>query len=354
MRLKSFFAGNVASALSQARQELGPEAMLIHSRKAAPEARHLGECEVVVAAAQASGAQAEACPADLSSEVADLRREVERMAAAVARSSLLTSARNLPSTALARVFSALVSAELDAELAHDLVSRLRAAAVPEKRDQLRRALAVELESRFRVDSQLGRSPEGPRVVALVGPAGCGKTMTLVKLAVQFGLTARRPTQLISMDNFRTAAAEQLRAFATILGVGFQSLETAGALAQAIEEHRHKDLVLIDTPGHGPRDLDGSAELARFLATHPAVDTHLVLTASMKSADLSHAVDRFEIFQPRKLLFTKLDETETFGPIVNEAARTGKALSFLANGQQIPEDLKPATAKRIVELVLNGK
>jgi len=354
MKLKSFFAGNVASALSQARQELGPEAILVHSRKAPPEARHLGTCEVVVAAAPGSIEQAEASPTGLSSEVAELRREVERMAAAVARSSLLTSTRNLPSTALARVFSALITAEVDAELAHELVSRLRAAGVPEKREPLRRALVAELESRFRVDSRLGTSAESPRVVALVGPSGCGKTMTLVKLAVQHGLTARRPTQLISMDNFRTAAAEQLRAYATILGVGFLSLETTAALAQALEEHRHKDLILIDTPGHGPRDLDGSADLARFLASHPAVDTHLVLTASMKSADLSHVVDRFEIFRPRKLLFTKLDETETFGPIVNEAARTGKPISFLANGQQIPEDLEPATTKHIVELVLNGR
>jgi flagellar biosynthesis protein FlhF len=354
MRLKSFFAENVSSALSRARRELGSEAILVHSRKAPPEARHLGECEVVVAAPPQLPAAAEANPRDLSGEMAELRREVERMATAVARSSVLCSARNLPSGKLARAFTALVTSEVDAELAHDLVSQLRAAGVADTREQIRRALAAELEKRFQVDGRLGRGAEGPRMVALVGPCGAGKTMTLVKLAVQYGLTARRPTQLISMDNFRTAAAEQLRAYATILGVGFQSLETVGALAQALEEHRHKELILIDTAGHGPRDLDGSADLARFLATHPTLDTHLVLTASMKSADLSHAADRFEVFRPRKLLFTKLDETETFGPLVNEAVRTGKPISFLASGQRIPEDLEAATAKRVVELVLNGK
>jgi flagellar biosynthesis protein FlhF len=72
---------------------------------------------------------------------------------------------------------------------------------------------------------------------------------------------------------------------------------------------------------------------------------------MKSADLRRVVDRFEVFRPRKLLFTKLDETETFGPILNEAVRTGKPVSFLSAGQQIPDDLEPATPDRILELAL---
>jgi flagellar biosynthesis protein FlhF len=143
----------------------------------------------------------------------------------------------------------------------------------------------------------------------------------------------------------------LRSYASILGVGFQALETPCALAQAIEEHRNKDLILIDTPGHGPHDMDSAMDLARFLAGRRDIESHLVLTASMRSADLSRVVDRFEIFRPQKLLFTKLDETEAFGPILNEAARTGKPVSFLTAGQQIPEDLEPATKERILNLVL---
>ena len=113
----------------------------------------------------------------------------------------------------------------------------------------------------------------------------------------------------------------------------------------------KDLILIDTPGFGPKDMDAAEDLARFLAGRPEIDTHLVLTASARSADLKRVVDRFEVFRPRKLLFTKLDETGTFGPILNEAVRTGKPVSFLAAGQQIPDDLEPATADRILELAL---
>ncbi len=131
------------------------------------------------------------------------------------------------------------------------------------------------------------------------------------------------------------------------------LETTAALAQAIEENRSKDLILIDTPGLGRPDMDAAAGLARMLATRTDIDTHLVLPASMKPADLARAVDAYEMFGAHKLLFTKLDETGSFGPIFNEAARTGKALSFFTAGQRVPEDLEAATRRKLVELMLTG-
>src|SRR5471032_1376958 len=194
----------------------------------------------------------------------------------------------------------------------------------------------------------------PRIVALVGPPGCGKTTTLVKHAVNYGLAARRPVLLLSMETQRVGAAEQLRSYAAILGVAFQVLETTNALAQAIEENRGKELIFIDTPGFALGDLEDSKSLAHFLSTRPDIDTHLVLSASMKSADLTRMVDAFEILRPQHLLFTKLDETGSFGPIFSEAARTGKPLSFFTTGQRIPEDLEAVTQARLVDLIMTGQ
>jgi flagellar biosynthesis protein FlhF len=150
-----------------------------------------------------------------------------------------------------------------------------------------------------------------------------------------------------------AAAEQLRAYAAILGVGFQLLETVRALSQTLEENSGKDLILIDTPGYGFADLDLGTDLARFLTSRRDIDTQLVLSSSMKTADLTRVIDGYEIFRPRRLLFSKLDETTAAGPILNEAVRTGKPLSFFAAGQRIPEDLEEASPGRLIDLLLGG-
>jgi flagellar biosynthesis protein FlhF len=152
-------------------------------------------------------------------------------------------------------------------------------------------------------------------------------------------------------HFGTGAAEQLRLYASILGVGFQTVETPLALAQALEEQRRKDLVFIDTPGWTHRDSTEIHELANYLANDPDIDVHLVLPASNRACDLARVVDRYAMFQPRKLLFTRIDETGRHGPLLNESCRTGKPVSFLSAGEQIPEDVEPATPARIAELVL---
>ena len=360
--------------MAQARQELGPEAMLVNSRRAPPEARHLGEYEVVFAAEntpnQVEGTAAQLQPASgngadrLSMDVASLKNELEGMRRALVRSAFAPARWNGVSPTAADAYAALVAQEVLPSLAREIVETAEAriaatrtigprAAQNGEKANWRQALVEEVRSRFTVEPGLGRGESPPRVTALVGPSGSGKTTTLVKLAVQYGLASRRPVLLLSVDTFRIAAAAQLRSFAAILGVGFQVLETVGALAQAIGENRSKDLILIDTPGFGPADMEADCGLAQFLSSRSDIDTQLVLSSSTKAADVTRMVDRFEIFRPQRLLFTRLDETESLGPIFNEAARTGKPLSFFANGQRIPEDLEAVTWDRLVERLLGA-
>ena len=379
MKIKSYYSRTVEDAIAAARQEMGPEAMLMNSRKTPPEARHLGEYEVVFADAAGAATMAETSPKlpgepvpvtlapqsdRLSTEVAELKKELEGMRRAITRTAYAPAQWIGVSQDISDAYASLTAAEVPADLAREIVQaagdRLNGHHTSPGRATQRmdspafqRALREEASSRFTADATLGRSPAQPRIAALVGPPGSGKTTTLVKLAVNYGLAARRPVLLLSMDTYRVAAADQLRSYAAILGVGFQLLETVSSLAQAIEENRGKELIFIDTPGLAYGDLEDSESLAHFLATRGDIDTHLVLPASMKAADLSRMVDAFEILQPRHLLFTKLDETGSYGPIFGEAARTGKPLSFFTTGQRIPEDLEAASPERVLDLVLHG-
>ena len=197
----------------------------------------------------------------------------------------------------------------------------------------------------------GSKPIEPetKVVALVGGPGVGKTTTLVKLAAHYGLRARRPTHIISTDNLRVGAAEQLRSYAAILGVGFDLAETAVALGQLLNEHANKDLILIDTPGLSPGQMEDGAAVARFLGTDPRVDCHLVVPAYQKGADVTLLLDRFQPYGASKVILTRLDETEAIGGLLLALDESEARISFLSMGQTIPEDLEPASVARLLDL-----
>ena len=264
MKIKSYYSPTVEDAIALARQELGPEAMLVNSRRTLPETRHLGEYEVVFAtdapasdAAIDAGCSAAAAAARRTASrrtFRELKRELEAMRRALTRSAYAPQQWRGASPDVYEAYAALTASDLNPELARDIVDaaggarRARAGARPDA-GAFERALVAGTGSRASPSQPvLGRGEAQPHIVALVGPPGCGKTTTLVKLAVNYGLASRRPVLLLSMDTYRVAAAEQLRSYAAILGVGFQVLETVAALAQAIEENRGKELILIDTPG----------------------------------------------------------------------------------------------------------
>jgi flagellar biosynthesis protein FlhF len=372
MKLKSYFADTIEEAIRLARRELGPDAMLVNSQRAGVEARHLGLYEVVVCGetpdAGSTATSSSLSPVGslspvaslqvdkLSQDLSELKQRMEKLALTLARSG-----RGAAGVAfdpeLSRVFTRLTDAELDTELAYDVVGKLSS---PISQTILR----AELGKLVRVDAGLGFPGAPSRVVALVGPPGAGKTSALVKLAVQYGLTANKTVQIFTTDTYRIAAAEELRSYAAILGIGCQVLETPAALAHAMDEvlrkdqvlqsgeGRLKDLILIDTPGLCRSEMAACEDLAKLLATRYAdVDTHLVLPASMRAADLRRVAEQYAVFRPRKLLFTRMDETETFGPILSLSVRMAKPVSFFSRGQRIPEDLEPATADMLLDLVL---
>jgi flagellar biosynthesis protein FlhF len=315
MKLKSYFSTSVEAAVEQARKELGDEALLVHARPTTPESRYLGAYEVVFGLGPIPQPAAPAAtPPHLSHELADLRRQVDR----------LTRSFEAPSPQ---------GSELDTALAEKI------------------ARGTPLTELFSTDPHLGRWGNSHSVAALVGPPGAGKTTTLIKLAARYGIAARRPVQILSADVQRIAAADQLRSMCLLLGIGCEVAETPVALAQLLDEYRGKSLVLIDTPGFAAREMDDAADLADLLASRSEIDTHLVLPASLKPSDLRRTAQRFEMFQPSKLLFTRLDETSRFGALVSESARRQWPISFLTSGQQIPDDLEEATTERLTTLVL---
>ncbi len=198
----------------------------------------------------------------------------------------------------------------------------------------------------------GPYQEQSKIWAFIGPTGVGKTTTLVKLAAHLRLRMQKKITLLTIDTFRIGAQEQLQTYARILGVPMEVAFSREELGEAIQRNWEQDLLLIDTAGRNPQDSAMMEELRDFLTVHPAIENHLVLSATTKDQDLARIVQRFSILPIASYMITKLDETEEYGPIFNQLLRYRRPLSYLTNGQRVPEDIELATKVRVANLVLN--
>lgn len=219
------------------------------------------------------------------------------------------------------------------------------AADPDDDESLRRALQREIAKRVRTCGMLPKEEGYPSIGLLIGPSGAGKTSAVAKLASYYRLEQRRSVALITFDTYRETAVEQLRRYAKIVGVPFACALSARQVHQGLRRHTRVDLVLIDMPGIGARDLALAEELQRLLPKE-AVTTHLVLQASTREQELCRIARLLgDLPQPR-LLFTKLDETESFGAIFEAAHQTGMPLSYWSIGRRVPGDIEVASSERL--------
>ena len=190
-----------------------------------------------------------------------------------------------------------------------------------------------------------------RVVAFIGTTGVGKTTTLAKAAAHFVLEQNLKGALITADTYRISAVEQLKKYAEILGLPVEVVYSAADLKKAIARHRSKDFVLLDTAGRSQYNEFQMDELKDLLMAHPRMEKHLVVSATTKEEDVAEIMKRFSVCKPDRIIFTKTDETRTIGMVLNLLAGKDLPLSFLSNGQSVPDDIIPATADRFAELLL---
>lgn len=352
---KVFFSSTLEAALAQARRELGPEALLVEAGPAGPGGGAGGGyrvvCEVEEPAprpereppAPEPGAGAPGAWEAVSRRLARLEQTLEVVVGAVAELD--------PRPGAAALQAELAARDFPAETARRLVvaaeQRLADGADPGQGRQppLRSCLAEELAARISFTGGLSRE-RPPSVIALAGPPGAGKTTALVKLAMREGIARRRSVAIVTTDSHRVAAAEQLRTYCAILGLPFAQAETPASLRQTAAGFASKDLVLVDTPGFSRSEPDWALEWTRLLCAIPERQTHLVLPATWRARDLIASVAWWARFEPRALLFTRLDETDCFGGWAAAAIESGLPISYFSTGQRIPEDIEVASRARL--------
>ncbi len=282
-------------------------------------------------------------------EILDLQNQLEEM-----KSMLVEMSRNKDeSGGIPNLQRAMEAQGISQHVLEDMISKLNGTEIlaPQNSIKALKALEKYVRKAIRIANGITLYSDKPKIVALIGPTGVGKTTTLAKIAAKFVLEEGAKVALITADTYRISAVEQLKTYSDILGLPLEIVYNPQALQEAIEKHRDKQLILLDTAGRSQYNAYQMKELSELLNIDADIEKHLVMSATTKTSDGLELLDNFSLCKPDRVIFTKVDETKTHGIILNILHRRKAALSYLTNGQSVPDDIEPASIEKLAELLL---
>lgn len=201
------------------------------------------------------------------------------------------------------------------------------------------------------------SGKKPNVVFFIGPTGVGKTTTIAKIASKYKVEYNRKVAFITADTYRIAATEQLRVYANILDAPMSIVYSVDEINEAIEKYMDYDLIFVDTAGFSHKNEQQRSDMKKLLDgvnEEYRKEVYLVLSATTKYHDLMDIVDVYREISNYKLIFTKLDETSSYGNLLNIKLYADADLSYVTNGQNVPDDIEVFDTQKIVKQLLGGK
>jgi flagellar biosynthesis protein FlhF len=378
MQIKRFEAKDMTTALRSIKQELGPEAVILSARSLKVENRFLGSLKktgVEVTAAidtYASPVSSNSVPYSgaLSADgVGERRGRPSKMIYTNSvQSSVKSPARRRPpatygnrqrsrnENTLGDIFQYLLSQGVKSSLANDLVEVIKKENPVNRidlKDKIISKISATLERKRDVGRTTSRTKSGHKILAFIGPTGVGKTTALAKLAAKQAIEHNRKVAFITVDSYRIAATEELKIYGNAIGIPVKTAATPSALKAAVNAFRQHDLILIDTPGINSENYSEIKNLKSYLDAIPSIEIHLLLSAGAKETDLFNTIKRLGSIPIEYLIFTKLDESATFGNLINLLVDNQFPLSFLTTGRQVPDSIETGSVEKIVKCLLGS-
>lgn len=198
--------------------------------------------------------------------------------------------------------------------------------------------------------------KGPRLVVFIGPTGVGKTTTIAKIASNYVFEEKKKVAMLTMDTYRIAATEQLHTYANILEVPFRVIYGAEEFEEAFEVFKEYDYIFVDTAGHSYQNEERMEHTQKYVETLSELiemQTFLVLSATTKYKDLKKIADKYKKVVPFQLIFTKLDETTSYGNLYNLRMYTDAPIAYVTYGQNVPDDMERFQPQKCVKQLLGG-
>lgn len=261
---------------------------------------------------------------------------------------------------LRMVYNKLIESEVDEKVANIIIEDIDASMKKEANiDNIISAVYQKIILKLG-EPEVVNTENGKTVVFFLGPTGVGKTTTIAKLASEFKLNRGIQVAMITADTYRIAAVEQLNTYAGILDVPVSVIFSPDELIDAINKYSEYDLILVDTAGRSHRNAEQLSEVKQLItATQEAglgvnIEKYLVLSATTKYKDLLNITEAYKDIDNFRLLFTKLDETNAYGNILNIRVHTGAPLSYVTSGQAVPEDISVVNVQEMAKCLISGE
>lgn len=195
----------------------------------------------------------------------------------------------------------------------------------------------------------------PKVIFFVGPTGVGKTTTIAKLSSKLMLEEKKKIVILTSDTYRIAAVEQIKTYANILSIPVEVVYEEDDLKNILPKYKEYDYILMDTAGRSHKNKEQFKDLKKLYEAFDGYSmlTYLVLSATTKYKDLKNITKLYSDVGEYSLVFTKLDETDAIGNILNIKLDTGMSLSYVSYGQNVPDDIEVMNPQVIAKQVLGG-
>lgn len=342
MKIKRYIVNSMNEAMNMIRYDLGREAVIISQRKIRKPGL-LGffqKKQIEVTAAVDNKKQEEPKVQPATEPNFDVMKELFDMRMALNEIKDNGTTRTIKKS---KVQSKLESSDVGENLIKKLFSTIK---------NMKGEPDENLRIRKSIDKLVAISDnkiEG--TVILIGPTGVGKTTTIAKLAGRLTLNDKKKVGLITVDTYRIGAVDQLKTYADILNLPFKVVLSIKDMEAAIESMKDCEVILIDTTGRSSKNVMQISELRAFVEKANPSSVHLVISCTTKEKDIIAITEGFKELNYSNVIITKLDETTTYGSILNILDSANKPLSFVTTGQNVPDDLMRITKAQISDLIL---
>ena len=382
MQIKRFEAKNMADALRKVKQEFGPDAVILSAKSLKNNCGVLGpfkKAGVEITAAsdtchKISMTDSSIKKNNMKNYVSDAD-EIQFSGSGKEASRLYDRDKTMPfrkkkypvltfsannirkenDKKLYELLNKMISQGVADEYASELIEQVKKKIPLNKllaRSELEKWIVQHVEKMGFAGGAINIEDECQKIVLFAGPSGVGKTTTIAKLAAYYTVNRNKRVALITLDNYRVGAIEQLGIYAKIIGAPLDVASNSSELDRLFEKLKGYDLVLVDTAGISWKNKSKLNELKSLISEDYHIEIHLVLSAVTKDDDLVDIIDIFKAVPIERLLFTKTDESKTHGNIFNQFVRTKIPVSYFTKGCQVPEDIDTASSKILIDLLLN--